>query len=91
MVTLSSYHTTLQVNGDCLSCAVVYSPSTTSNIITVHHFTVQWYNAYEYPSTNPFCIQHKVLSYSSDTLSGCSNAPKGIWALIIHKIIHESY
>lgn len=69
-----------QVDGDSLSCAVAYSPSATSNIITVHHFTAQLLDD---SLTDPFYIYHKMLSYSSDALSGCPNAPRGRGALVM--------
>lgn len=76
-----SYSLLLQVNGDCLSCGVVYSPSIASNVITIHHFTVKLLG--EPLSTDPFHVEHKILSYTSDTLCGCSNAPRGRGALVM--------
>ena len=70
----------MQASGDCLSCAVAYSPSATPNIITVHHFTVQ---LLEKSSTDPFHVHHRILSYSSDILSSCSSAPRGRGALVM--------
>ena len=63
-----------------MSCAVVYSPCATADTITIHHFTVQ---LLEESSTDSFNVQHKILSYGSDALCGCSNGPRGRGALVM--------